>query len=144
MLFIIRREPKSERAAKKLVRCQNQGGSLGGPEREALLLLKPTVSGCSAKGGEIMQAKLRRKLKVKVCVTYLLCDYGEYGQLDAVELVEATPQPSLTQPLENLGHVGVPLLIGAVRHHLREATRIVASQNSNTRYADSTFGVRGI
>lgn len=50
---------------------------------------------------------------------YLLGNHGEYGQLDAVELVEAAPQARLAQSLENLGHVGVPLLVGAVCHNLQ-------------------------
>lgn len=51
---------------------------------------------------------------------HLLGHHGEHRQQNAIELIEAAPQPSLAQPLEDLGAVGVLLLVGAVRHHLRK------------------------
>ena len=44
----------------------------------------------------------------------LLRDHTQNGELDAVELIKTTPQPALAQPLKNLGHVRISLLVRAI------------------------------
>mmetsp|Transcript_6230 Transcript_6230/g.12946 ORF Transcript_6230/g.12946 Transcript_6230/m.12946 type:complete len:386 (+) Transcript_6230:7525-8682(+) len=55
---------------------------------------------------------------------HLLGDDGKHGKRDTVELIEASPESSLAESLEDLGAIGVLHLVGAVLHHNADAERV--------------------